>query len=93
MFVFPMASLKEMDDQPAREKAMVAAMGEANFQRLMKSTGDVFQTMEAQLFAVSPEMSYLSKATEDEDPDFWRPKAATSAAKPAAPKGSEKAAK
>lgn len=92
MFVIPLHSMKELDEEPAREKAMVEAMGEANFRKLMKGTGDVFQSMETMLFAVSPDMSYVSKATEDEDPDFWRPKAATSAAKPA-PKASEKAAK
>jgi hypothetical protein len=88
LFIAPMASLSEMDKEPEREKAMVQAMGEENFKRLMKSTGDVFQTMENTIFAVSPEMSYVSKETEDADPAFWRPKA--SAAAPAA-KPKEKA--
>jgi hypothetical protein len=79
MIVLPMASLKEMDEQPAREKTMMDAMGADNFSRMMKSEGDVFQTMESTLFAVSPEMSYVSKETEDEDPGFWRPKVVTSA--------------
>jgi len=86
LLMFPMASLKELDDQPAREKAMVSAMGEENFRRLMKGTGDVFQTMETTIFAVSPEMSYVSKETEDAAPGFWRPKSSA-----AAPKAKEKA--
>ena len=85
LIILPMASLKEMDEQPAREKAMIEAMGADNFGRLMKGEGDVFQTMETTLFAVSPEMSYVSKETEDEDPGFWRPKVVTSAV-PAKPK-------
>ena len=72
LIVLPMASLKEMDEQPAQQKALVAAMGPDNFGRMMKGEGDVFQTMETTLFAVSPEMSYMPKATEDEDPGFWR---------------------
>lgn len=84
LLVNPMASLKEMDEQPAQQKALVAAMGADNFSRMMKGTGDVFLSMESTLFAVSPEMSYMSKAVEDEDPGFWR-KAVTSAA-PAKPK-------
>jgi hypothetical protein len=80
--VQPMASLKELDEEPARMKAIVDAMGDANFGRLMKSEGDVFQTMETTLFAVSPEMSYAPKAIEDEDPGFWRPKASSAPAKP-----------
>jgi hypothetical protein len=83
----PMPSLKEMDEEQARQKALVEAMGAENFSRLMKSAGDVFQTMEATLFSVSPEMSYAPKAIEDEDPAFWRPKAApAAAAKPKEPK-------
>lgn len=74
LLMFPMASLKELDEQPAREKALVEAMGADNFQRLMKGAGDMFQTMDSTLFAVSPEMSYVSKETEDADPGFWRPK-------------------
>ncbi len=84
----PMASLKEMDEAPAREKAMMDAMGADNFSRLMKGAGDVFLSIEASLFSVSPEMSYAPKAAEDEDPAFWRPKAApAAAAKPKEQKG------
>lgn len=82
MFIIPMKSLKALDEQPAREKAMVQAMGESNFQNLMKGAGDVFQSMESLLFAVSPEMSYVAKETENEDPEFWRPKVTATKAAP-----------
>lgn len=86
LFMEPMDSLKTLDEEPAREKALMDAVGQDNFNRLMKGTGDVFQTMEMALFSVSPDMSYVPKATEDADPTFWKPKPAA----PAAPKPKEK---
>ena len=53
---------------------MIGAMGAENFSRFNKATGDVFTSMETDLFAVNPTLSYMSKETEDVDPDFWRPK-------------------
>ena len=72
LFFEPMESLKDLDEAPAREKAVAAAMGE-DYQRLMKGAGDVFNSIEYTLFAVNPRMSYVSKETEDADPAFWRP--------------------
>ena len=90
-FLIPMASLKSMDDEPARQKALMDAMGgPENFQQFVKGSGEVFTSMESQLYAVSPEMSYVSKATEDEDPAFWRPKSAARAEKPKEEKPKEK---
>jgi len=82
LFLTPMGSLKEMDDMANNDKALAAAMGADNLQRMEKGEGDVFQTMETFLFSVSPEMSYLPKEVEDLDPTFWRPKAAITSAKP-----------
>jgi len=84
LFFSTMESLKTMDEMPARQKALSEAMGADNYQQLMKGSGDTFVSVENNLFAVNPRMSYVSKATEDTDPDFWRPKPA---AKPA---GAEK---
>jgi hypothetical protein len=81
LLVFPIASMKSMDEQPAREKAMLEAIGPANFQRLMKSSGDVFLSMETMTFAISAEMSYVPKETEDVDPGFWRQKTGAAPAK------------
>jgi hypothetical protein len=72
LFFEPMESLKDLDEAPAREKAVAAAMGE-DYQQLMKGAGDVFNSIEYTLFAVNPRMSYASKETEDADPAFWRP--------------------
>ena len=76
LFFVPSAGLKAMDDEAAHTKAMVDAMGADTFRQMMKGAGEVFTSMETQLYAVNPEMSYVSKATEDEDPEFWRPKPA-----------------
>lgn len=82
LFVEPMESLKTLDEMPARNKAMTEAMGMENFQRLIKSEGDVFTSVDISLFSVNPRMSYVSKETEDADPIFWRPKAAPAAKAP-----------
>ena len=75
LFIEPMESLKTLDEGPARDRAMIEAMGAENFGRLMKGTGDVFATIETNLFSVSPQMSYVSKEVEDTDANFWKPKA------------------
>ncbi len=74
LFFEPMESLKTVDEMPGREKAVAEAMGNEEFQRMMKGGGDVFTSIEYSLFAVNPRMSYVSKDTEDVDPAFWRPK-------------------
>jgi hypothetical protein len=74
LFMEPMESLKTMDEMPARDKAVREAMGNEEFQQLMKGAGDVFTSIEYSMFAVNPKMSYVSKETEDVDPAFWRPK-------------------
>jgi hypothetical protein len=74
LFLIPMASLKEMDAMQAQDKAMTDAVGADVLKSIRKDEGEVFQNMETTLYAVSPEMSYLSKEEEDVDPAFWRPK-------------------
>lgn len=85
LFFEPMESLKTLDEVPAWEKAVQQAMGE-DYQRLMQGSGDVFNSMEYNLYAVNARMSYMSKETEDADPSFWRPKPASAKAPPPAKK-------
>jgi hypothetical protein len=73
-FMEPMESLKTFDEMPARDKAVREAMGNEDFQQLMKGAGDVFTSIEYSMFSINPRMSYVSKETEDVDPAFWRPK-------------------
>jgi hypothetical protein len=70
----PMKSLKELDDEFANQGAFMQAMGEENMKNLMKSTGDVFVTMESNVYAFNPNMSYVSKEFAAADPKFWTPK-------------------
>jgi len=82
LLLFPMASLKEMDDAPAREQALMNAMGSDGFRKLMKSVGDVFVSTESNIFSVSPDISYVPKEIEDEDPGFWRQAPSAAPSKP-----------
>jgi hypothetical protein len=74
LFLIGMDSLKAMDALGTQDKALGDAVGADALSRLNKGEGDVFQTMESNLYSVSPEMSYVTKEDEDVDPSFWRPK-------------------
>jgi hypothetical protein len=80
LFIEPMASLKTLDEAPARDRATMEAMGADNFRQFMKGGGDVLVSTETSLFGVNPLLSYVSKEVEDADPNFWRPKATTTPA-------------
>jgi hypothetical protein len=74
-FLFsPMKSLKEMDDEFANEGAFMQAMGEDNMKNLMKGAGDVFVSMESNVYAFNPSMSNVSKEFAAADPKYWTPK-------------------
>jgi len=78
----PSPSLKTLDDQPARSRAMVEAMGESGARQFFKTAGELIVSEEAVLFAISPKMSYVSKEFAAGDPGFWTPKPVVSKAKP-----------
>ncbi len=61
LFFSTMDSLKTMDDIPARQKALAEAMGADNYRQLMKGSGETFASIDSNLFAVSPRMSYVAK--------------------------------
>ena len=79
----PSASLKTLDDGPARSEAMMNAMGDAGSKRFIKSAGETLASAESLLFTINPKMSYPPKEVAAGDPDFWTPKPAKPAAKPA----------
>ena len=76
LFVTLMDSMTFLDDRPARAKAMVAGMGESTYRQLTKGMGDLFVSMEDNLFVLKPDMSLAPPAVMDADPAFWKPKAA-----------------
>ena len=57
----PMKSLKEVDDDFANQGALMQAIGNENMTNLMKSTGDVFLSMETNVYAFNPSISNVSK--------------------------------
>ena len=74
LFFAPMASLKSMDDAPARGKAMREALGEDNAAKALKTSAEVTTVSESFLFALNPRLSYVSKEFAEADPEFWIPK-------------------
>jgi hypothetical protein len=70
----PMKSLTEVDDEMANQGAFMQAMGEENMKNLMKGVGDVFITMESNVYAFNPSMSNVSKEFAAGDPKFWNTK-------------------
>ena len=75
LILTPMESLKSLDEYPARQRALIEAMGKEKYEQLMSGAGAVFNSIDFAVFEIKPRMSYVSKETEDGDPDFWRPKA------------------
>lgn len=70
----PAASLKALDDAPARSRAMLEAMGDSTARKFLKSAGELIAGEESILFAIDPKMSYVSKELAAGDPEFWTPK-------------------
>lgn len=81
MLMEPAASLKTLDEAPARSRALMQAMGESGFKKFLKSAGEVIVNEESLLFAIDPKMSYVSKEFAAVDPDFWNPKPARTGTK------------
>ena len=80
----PMKSLAEMDQFPAMHgKAYQDALGEDGQKKMDDFAAQGAESIEPQLFAFSPKMSYVGKDWIDADPGFWAPKPAP---KPAAKK-------
>ena len=74
LLIAPMKSLKEVDDDFASQGALMQAMGADNMEKMMKSTGDVFISMESNVYSFNPNMSNVSKEFASGDPKFWTPK-------------------
>lgn len=70
----PIKSLKEIDDDFANQGALMQAVGDENMKNLMKGTGDVFLSMESNVYAFNPSISNVSKEFAAGDLKFWTPK-------------------
>jgi hypothetical protein len=79
------ASLAEVDRGFENDKQFVAAMGEDGMKKLQEEISTAVDSVQHQLFAFSPSMSYPDDSWIKADPDFWKQKTAkTAAPKPAA---------
>jgi hypothetical protein len=74
-----MDSMKVLDGEPERMKALQGAIGQDTYSQLMKGLGDVLVSVENNLFEVKPGMSYPPQSVVDADPGFWKPKSTAKA--------------
>lgn len=87
----PFKSLAEVDAIPETHKAFREAMGDEGRKKFDEMASAGLISVESNIFAISPSMSYVSKETVAEDPKFWAPKPAAKAA-PAVKKDALKSA-
>ena len=79
----PMKALRQNDDLLARQKSLREAEGETGVERMQQIAREAYASTESNLYAISPEMSHVSKEFAAGDPDFWTPKATSVHTKPA----------
>jgi hypothetical protein len=67
----PIRSLSMFDRTGSEDEAMARALGAEKMNALNKLVTDGVATVQSQVFALNPKMSYVSKETKAADP-FWR---------------------
>jgi len=80
----PMRSLSEVDDEAAQGKAFQAALGEDGLKRFRELSASCLESLQTNLFEMSPSMSYVPDAWIQANPSFWKKAAAAPAKKEAA---------
>jgi hypothetical protein len=70
----PMQALQQNDDLLAWRKDLRQAEGEAAVRRMEEIAKEAYESTESNLYAVSPEVSRVTKEFADADPQFWVPK-------------------
>jgi hypothetical protein len=86
LVITPLKSGADIDTAFASNPKFAAAMGEEGMKKLDQLASAAIESSETNLFQVNPRMSHVGEDMEKADPDFWRPKAAASAAKKPAAK-------
>jgi hypothetical protein len=79
----PLKSASEIDHNLTTSKDFEAAMGEDGMKRLGELMAASVESVQENLFAFNPRMSYVSDEWIKADPDFWKPKAAAAPMKKA----------
>ncbi len=77
-------SMADIDTGYAEDKQFSDAMGDEGMKKVSELVADCIDSSDSELFAINPAQSYPPDAWVKDDPDFWKPKPAASAAKPAA---------
>lgn len=67
----PMHALQQNDDLLAWRKDLRQAEGEAAVHRMEEIAKEAYESTESNLYAVSPEVSHVTKEFADGDPQFW----------------------
>jgi hypothetical protein len=94
----PMRTLAQNDDLLAGQRTLREAEGEEDVERRQQIAREAYASTESNLYAISAEMSHVSKEFADGDPEFWRskstpelgPAASKPVAKPSPSSGSAK---
>lgn len=82
-YFIAMKSASEIDHSLATNKDFAAAMGEDGMKRLAELSAVTIESVDDNLFAFNPNMSYAPEDWIKADPEFWKPKAAGAPAKKA----------
>lgn len=72
LVVSPMRSLSEVDDEPAQGKAFQAALGADNLKRFHELSASCIESLQTNLFEMSPSMSYVPDAWVEANPGLWK---------------------
>lgn len=81
--VSPLKSLADADSNMGDSKKFVDSMGAAGMKKLAELAAACIKTQANNLYEISPRMSYPPDSWIKAEPDFWRPKVAAPAMKPA----------
>jgi hypothetical protein len=88
IFITSRSTLAEVDQDFAKEKDFMSALGDDGMKKLEEVSAAAIESSETQLFAIDPRMSYVGDDVAAADPGFWNPKPVSAAPshKKAAPK-------
>jgi hypothetical protein len=67
----PMAEMKQNDDLLASSANLIDSEGEQGSETLKRIAREAYASTESNMYAISPEMSHVSKAFAATDPDYW----------------------
>jgi hypothetical protein len=83
VFITARQSASEIDRGFAHNNDFMTAMGEEGMKKLEGIAAAAIESSESNLFMLNPHMSYVPEEWSKADPDFWKPKPAAAAKKPA----------